>query len=143
MSGEFAIVRVFDYSGGETIELARTSAAGQLLGGARVEQYATAAIAEIDVNAHSGHYLVVWDDGGVLGAEHTGSGRVISQGMIVAAKLEDYLMRHPEIERTLEKKGRRIFLTTESSERTKHLANLFYESAIRLESIPMPVPGGR
>jgi len=63
--------------------------------------------------------------------------RVISQGPLIAEKLRNYLDRHPEIEAKLEEKSRRSFLTTESSERTKHLARLFFDSPITLESISL------
>ncbi|MBI4474696.1 MAG: glutamate racemase [Acidobacteria bacterium] len=63
--------------------------------------------------------------------------QVVSQSSIVAAKLKNYLERHPEIERRLEKKRERIFLTTESSERTKHLARLFFNSPIEMDSVSL------
>lgn len=63
--------------------------------------------------------------------------RVISQGPIVARKLQNYLQRHPEIERRLDRSGRKVFLTTESSERTKRLARLFYDSPITMESVKL------
>jgi hypothetical protein len=63
--------------------------------------------------------------------------RVISQGAIIGAKLEDYLRRHPEIETRLPKKRPSIYLTIESSERTRSLACLFHESLIVLGSITL------
>ena len=42
--------------------------------------------------------------------------RIVSQGGIVAAKLEDYLKRHPEIESQCRKKGHVEFLTSENRE---------------------------
>jgi glutamate racemase len=61
--------------------------------------------------------------------------QVISQGKIVAEKLKDYLKRHPEIEKKLSKNKRRIFLTTESSERIEKLTKLFYGQPIKLEVV--------
>jgi len=52
--------------------------------------------------------------------------RIISQGKIVAEKLKDYLKRHPEIEKKLSKNKKRIFLTTENSERVVKLAKLYF-----------------
>ena len=40
--------------------------------------------------------------------------RIIAQGPIIAEKLEDYLVRHPEIEKQCSKAGKVEFLTTES-----------------------------
>jgi glutamate racemase len=68
----------------------------------------------------------------------TPAARVISQGDIVARKLKNYLERHPEIETSLEKNGEKTFLTTESSERTRRLAQLFYEHPIAMTSISLP-----
>jgi len=49
--------------------------------------------------------------------------KVLDTGDIVASSLKDYLKRHPEIEKVLEKKGRREYLTTDSPERFKEFAN--------------------
>jgi len=56
--------------------------------------------------------------------------RIISQGALVARKLEDYLKRHPEIETLIENKGERHFLTTEDSWRVRNLFHLFYGKKI-------------
>ncbi len=61
--------------------------------------------------------------------------RLVSQGKIVAEKLKDYLLRHPEIESKILRDGKRIFLTTESSERLGKLARVFYNEPIELEKI--------
>jgi len=55
---------------------------------------------------------------------------ILSQGPIVAAKLEDYLTRHPEVERSLAREGGRAFLSTGSPERFDRLATLFYGGAV-------------
>lgn len=62
---------------------------------------------------------------------------LISQGPIVAEKLKDYLKRHPEIEKKLDKSGKRIFLTTENSARIKRLSNLFYGEIIDIKTIEL------
>ncbi|AHM60138.1 glutamate racemase [Flammeovirgaceae bacterium 311] len=51
--------------------------------------------------------------------------KVIPQGEIVAASLEDYLRRHPEIDTLCTKGGSRAFYTTESVEDFNSKANIF------------------
>ena len=52
--------------------------------------------------------------------------RIISQGEIVANSLADYLLRHPEIDASCSKNGRRTFFTTDSTEDFDHHAGIFY-----------------
>ncbi len=61
--------------------------------------------------------------------------KIISQASIVAEKLKHYLIRHPEIEKKLNKAGKRMFLTTENSERVKNLSETFYGEPIKIESV--------
>lgn len=56
---------------------------------------------------------------------------VINQGPVVARKLNEYLVRHPEIERTLKKTRRVKFYSTESSKRFERLGKVFYGKSIR------------
>jgi glutamate racemase len=56
---------------------------------------------------------------------------LISQGVIVAKSLEDYLNRHPEIAARCSRQGRRDFYTSETTEFFEHLAPLFYGREIR------------
>jgi glutamate racemase (EC 5.1.1.3) len=56
---------------------------------------------------------------------------ILEQGHIVAKKLKDYLLRHPEIERRLAKGSTRIFLTTDISERFDRIARGFYGQPIQ------------
>lgn len=65
--------------------------------------------------------------------------RIVSQGRIVASKLEDYLGRHPEIEAKISKIGERIFLTTDDSKRIKFLTRLFYGEPIDFKKISIGV----
>lgn len=51
---------------------------------------------------------------------------ILEQGPIVAEKLEDYLSRHPEIERRLGRGKNRDFKTTDLSEKFDRLAHIFY-----------------
>jgi len=52
--------------------------------------------------------------------------QVVSQGPIVAERLEDYLGRHPELEALCEKNGQRRFLTTDDPSAFDAMAALFY-----------------
>ena len=56
--------------------------------------------------------------------------KLISQGAIVAESLEDYLLRHPEIESRCSKKGQRVFFTTDSTEDFDNHATIFYGEAV-------------
>lgn len=59
--------------------------------------------------------------------------RVVSQGTIVADKLESYLRRHAEMERRLDAGGAEFFLSTEVSPRVQQLAAQFFEKPVRIE----------
>lgn len=56
---------------------------------------------------------------------------ILSQGGIVADSLADYLVRHPEIEEQCSKQGRRIFLTTDSTDDFDRQATNFYGESVR------------
>lgn len=51
--------------------------------------------------------------------------RLISQGELVASSLEDYLVRHPEMQMRLSQGGQTTFLTTECPDKFEDLASLF------------------
>jgi glutamate racemase len=68
--------------------------------------------------------------------------RVVSQGAIVAAKLEDYLRRHPEMERRLDRSGDETFLSTENSPRIQTLATRFFGEPLKIEMVKLSHPGG-
>ncbi len=59
---------------------------------------------------------------------------LLSQGEIVAASLESYLARHPEIDERLEKSSRRTYLTTNGSD-ISDLASMFYGEEIQFTSV--------
>jgi glutamate racemase len=63
--------------------------------------------------------------------------RLVSQGAIVADKLADYLLRHPEFASRLDVSSAATFLTTGNSSRTQMLAAQFYGAPIRLTSIAL------
>jgi glutamate racemase len=52
--------------------------------------------------------------------------KILSQGEIVAESLEDYLMRHPEIESKCSKNGIRSFYTTDSTQDFDNHASIFF-----------------
>ena len=61
--------------------------------------------------------------------------RIIPQGDYVAASLQDYLSRHPEMEQRLSRKGECRYLTTESSDKFSESAMLFMHEKIQAETI--------
>jgi glutamate racemase len=61
--------------------------------------------------------------------------KLISQGEIVAASLEDYLQRHPEMEQRFSKGGRLQFYTTDSTEDFDNHASIFYGQELRSKHV--------
>ncbi|MCU4177545.1 glutamate racemase [Carboxylicivirga sp. N1Y90] len=61
--------------------------------------------------------------------------KVIDQGRIVADSLFDYLQRHPEMDEKCSKNASVKFYTTESVEKFKHTAELFFDGNIKVEQI--------
>ncbi|MCX8020439.1 MAG: glutamate racemase [Chitinophagaceae bacterium] len=59
--------------------------------------------------------------------------KLISQGEIVADRLDDYLKRHPEIEERCSKQGTLRFFTTDSTDDFDNHAALFYGRSIKSE----------
>ena len=60
----------------------------------------------------------------------TGKIQLISQEEIIGEKLLDYLERHPEIEEKLSKHKKKIFLTTDLTDRFQKLGSSFYGQKI-------------
>lgn len=58
---------------------------------------------------------------------------IVTQGAIVAAKLADYLARHPVLAARLHRTGARQYLTTKSDETVSSLASRFYGAPVRFE----------
>jgi len=56
--------------------------------------------------------------------------RIVSQGAIVAHSLQNYLSRHPEIEKQCTKNALREFYTSETAENFDQLAAIFYKSHV-------------
>ena len=63
--------------------------------------------------------------------------RIISQGAIVAASLENYLRRHQSMETLLTRSGSCQFLTTESVEKFKKSASIFLSEEISVRHIQL------
>ncbi len=63
--------------------------------------------------------------------------QVISEGKVVAEKLADYLQRHPEIESRLTKTGKRIFLTTDLTDKFQTLGTQLFGKKIKPEKISL------
>ncbi|WP_207491975.1 glutamate racemase [Aridibaculum aurantiacum] len=61
--------------------------------------------------------------------------QLLSQGEIVAASLQDYLQRHPEIESNCTKGGKASFYTTDSTEDFDNHASRFYGKQVRSEHV--------
>jgi glutamate racemase len=57
--------------------------------------------------------------------------QLLSQGAIVAASLDDYLQRHPEIEGMCLQHGQRTFYTTDSTEDFDAHARMFYGEEVK------------
>ncbi|MBN1986185.1 MAG: glutamate racemase [Prolixibacteraceae bacterium] len=64
-----------------------------------------------------------------------GNIQILEQGAIVAEKLTDYLVRHPEIEGKLSQNGRLKFQTTESVENFEGKAALFMGHEVEAEHV--------
>lgn len=64
---------------------------------------------------------------------------VLSQGEIVAASLEDYLHRHPEMAARCSRNGRRRFCTTDSTADFERHATAFYGSSLQAEHVDLGV----
>jgi len=62
---------------------------------------------------------------------------IISQDEIIAAKLADYLARHPEIEKQLAKRRRREFLVTDLTGTMKTLSKKWFGTDVRFKIIAL------
>lgn len=56
--------------------------------------------------------------------------KLVSQEEVIGPKLADYLERHPEIEKKLKKSGKRIFITTDLTDRFQKLGSQFFGQKI-------------
>jgi glutamate racemase len=62
---------------------------------------------------------------------------LLEQGPVVAARLADYLRRHPGMERRLSRGGTREFLTTDLTERFDRLARTFFGGPIHSKVVSL------
>jgi len=65
--------------------------------------------------------------------------KILTQGVIVAESLADYLARHPEIENKCSKTAGREFYTTDSMEDFDNHARIFYGQSVVSKHIDLPV----
>jgi len=63
--------------------------------------------------------------------------KLVSQGEIVAASLEDYLLRHPEIESRCSRNGNRAFYTTDSTTDFDNHATNFYGEPVQSRHVDL------
>ena len=61
--------------------------------------------------------------------------RIIAQGEYVASSLQQYFVRHPEMEQRCTKNGQTRYLTTENPERFKEQAQIFLHESIEVENV--------
>ena len=80
------------------------------------------------------HYPLLVDKIKMHAPEHM---QIISQGPIIADRLQDYLHRHPEMENRLSKNGECIFYTTESVDKFKKSASAFLQENIEAHHITL------
>lgn len=63
--------------------------------------------------------------------------KLVSQGEIVAEGLDDYLLRHPEIEALCSKNEERAFFTTDSTEDFDNHASIFFGEVVKSQHIDL------
>lgn len=63
--------------------------------------------------------------------------KIVPQGDIVAASLENYLQRHPEMEEICSKEGTTEFITTENPDKFNSLASLFLHHPVDSHKITL------
>ena len=80
------------------------------------------------------HYPLIFDKIRACLPKHIA---LLSQGHVVAASLQDYLRRHPEIESVCSRHGRCTYLTTESPAKFTETATLFLHDDIVAEQIEL------
>ncbi len=73
------------------------------------------------------HYPILYD---TIRRNVPGHVEVLEQGPVVAEKLQDYLRRHPAMERRLTRGAARTFLTTDLTDRFDRLARTFFGEPI-------------
>ena len=80
------------------------------------------------------HYSILKEQiRAILGPGH----ELICSGQVTAAKLVDYLTRHPEMETRLSRRGTRRYLTTDLTPRFAQLASLFMGHPLSSEVVEL------
>jgi len=69
-----------------------------------------------------------------LAPEHV---QIVEQGPVIAASLNDYLQRHPEMDQRLAKSSNTLFLTTEQVDTFNPQASFFYGKDVEAEHIDL------
>jgi glutamate racemase len=64
--------------------------------------------------------------------------KIISQGLIVATSLQDYLFRHPKMEIRISQKGQRQFFTTDGHLDFEQHASVFFGRNIQAQTVHLP-----
>ena len=64
---------------------------------------------------------------------------LISQGEHVAQSLKNYLKRHPEMDIFCSKNNKRLYYTTESSDKFKYFASIFLNEVIEVEKVNIEI----
>ena len=78
------------------------------------------------------HYPLIYD----LIRDHTPPDvKIVTQGRLVAQSLQDYLMRHPEIESQLSRNGKCTFYTTDDAADFEDHAAYFYGREVKVSRI--------
>jgi glutamate racemase len=65
--------------------------------------------------------------------------KIVSQGKIVAEKLELYLDRHPDMKSRISTKGSCLFFTTDSTEEFNARADIFFNGKVRSQHVELKV----
>jgi glutamate racemase len=66
-----------------------------------------------------------------------GNIKVIAQGDIIARSLQDYLLRHPEVESACSRQGNQAFYTTDSTSDFDNHASLFFGKAVKSQHLDL------
>ncbi|MBI2618166.1 glutamate racemase [Candidatus Kaiserbacteria bacterium] len=78
------------------------------------------------------HYSILEEDIRTALKYLRGNGiHIVNEGDIVADKLETYLKKHPEITKILKTQSKRVFYTTDVTDRFRRLGSIFFGNAIK------------
>ena len=63
--------------------------------------------------------------------------RIVSQGEYVAEALQQYFVRHPDMEQRCTQNGKVRYLTTENPEKFKEQAQVFLNEPVKVDKITL------